>query len=165
MKREWKGEGPAECVILVFVTDSFGAVLEDNVSHTHGIYPCTPSLFVLIVSFLSHFRILVSRGTYAPVVGVGIQTNQLTRPPKDGCRFRCILCAVGRVKADRRGPKGHTGLAGWGLEGQVCPTCNVHQGDVSGCGCLRWRDSPPDPCAGRSRRFVLAQWRDPTIDW
>jgi len=28
-----------------------------------------------------------------------------------------IACAVGRVKADRRGPKGHTGLAGWGLEG------------------------------------------------
>ena len=27
--------------------DSFGAVLEDNVSHTHGIYPCSPSLFVL----------------------------------------------------------------------------------------------------------------------
>ena len=25
------------------------------------------------------------------------------------------------VKADKRGPKGHTGLAGWGLEGQVCP--------------------------------------------
>ena len=43
------------------------------------------------------------------------------RASKDGCRFRCILCAVGRVKADRRGPKGHPGLAGWGLEGQVCP--------------------------------------------
>ena len=28
--------------------DSFGAVLEDNVPHTHGIYPCTPSLFVLM---------------------------------------------------------------------------------------------------------------------
>ena len=28
---------------------------------------------------------------------------------KDGCRFRCILCAVGWVKADRRGPKGHPG--------------------------------------------------------
>ena len=28
------------------------------------------------------------------------------RASKDGCRFRCILCAVGRVKADRRGPKG-----------------------------------------------------------
>ena len=27
--------------------DSSGAVLEDNVSHTHGIYPCSPSLFVL----------------------------------------------------------------------------------------------------------------------
>ena len=27
------------------------------------------------------------------------------RTPKDGCRFRCILCAVGRVKADGRGPK------------------------------------------------------------
>ena len=40
------------------------------------------------------------------------------RTPKDGCRFRCILCAVGRVKADRRGPKGHPGLAGWGLDGQ-----------------------------------------------
>ena len=43
------------------------------------------------------------------------------RASKDGSRFRCILCAVGRVKADRKGPKGHTGLAGWGLEGQVCP--------------------------------------------
>ena len=32
---------------------------------------------------------------------------------KDGCRFRCILCAICRVKADRRGPKGHPGLAGW----------------------------------------------------
>ena len=40
---------------------------------------------------------------------------------KDGCRFRCILCAVCRVKADRRGLKGHPGLAGWGLGGQVCP--------------------------------------------
>ena len=30
------------------------------------------------------------------------------RASKDGCRFRCIfiLCAVGRVKADRRVPKG-----------------------------------------------------------
>jgi len=43
------------------------------------------------------------------------------RASKDGCRFRCILCAVGRVNADRRGPKGHPGLGGWGLEGQVCP--------------------------------------------
>ena len=43
------------------------------------------------------------------------------RAAKDGCRFRCILCAVGRVKADRRGPKGHPGLASWGLGGQVCP--------------------------------------------
>ena len=43
------------------------------------------------------------------------------RASKDGCRFRCILCAVGRVKADRRGPKGHPGLAGWCLGGQVCP--------------------------------------------
>ena len=39
------------------------------------------------------------------------------RASKDGCRFRCVLCAVGRVKADRRGPKGHPGLASWGLGG------------------------------------------------
>ena len=43
------------------------------------------------------------------------------RAPKDGCRFRRILCTVGRVKADRRGPNGQPGRAGWGLEGQVCP--------------------------------------------
>ena len=30
---------------------TIGAVLEDNVSHTHGIYPCTPSLFVLLSLF------------------------------------------------------------------------------------------------------------------
>jgi len=35
------------------------------------------------------------------------------RVSKDGCRFRCTLCAVGRVKADRRGPKGHTCEPAW----------------------------------------------------
>jgi len=35
--------------------DSFGAVLEDNVSHTYGIHPCTPSLLVLIYIYISLF--------------------------------------------------------------------------------------------------------------
>jgi len=52
------------------------------------------------------------------------------RASKDGCRLPlplprsaayCALCAVCQVKADRRGPKGHPGLAGWGLGSQVCP--------------------------------------------
>ena len=35
------------------------------------------------------------------------------RASKDGCRFRCVLCVVGRGKADRRGPKRQRSYLPW----------------------------------------------------
>ena len=32
---------------------------------------------------------------------------------KDGCRFRCVLCVVSRVKADRKGPKRQRSYLPW----------------------------------------------------